>query len=98
MEIIKFLLSFFLEEYGGEKLAPVINALKENSFDIKKTLKNLDPEVAAPILKDLLGGGLKEMFNGGDKGFNAGKTYGLEPISEIADKEIVYTLNKYFYN
>ncbi len=98
MEILKFLLSFFLEEYGGEKLMPIFNALKENSFDIKKTLQNINPETAAPILKSLFDGGFKGVFGNAEKSSPTGKTYGLEPISEIADKEIVYTLNKYFYN
>ncbi len=78
-----------MEEYGGEKFMPVFNALKENSFDIKKTLQNISPETAAPILK--------EIFSAGKKSSPPKSgTAGLEPISSVADKEIIHTLNKYF--
>lgn len=93
MEILQFLLSFFMEEYGGGKFLPIFNALKENSFDLKKTLKNLTPETAAPFLKDVFSGMKKESPSNGSC---AG--YGLTPISEVADIEIVKTLNKYFRN
>ena len=59
MEILQFLLSFFANEYGGGKFAPVLELLKENSFDIMKTLKNINPQVIAPILKDMFSTNLK---------------------------------------
>lgn len=92
MEIIKFLLSFFLEEYGGKDLNGIFNLLKDNSFDIKKTLKNLTPETAAPIIKAVMSG----LKNKAAPTKTVGEVSKLTPISSFADREIVDTLNKYF--
>lgn len=89
MEILQFLLSFFLSEYGGGKFAPVFELLKENSFDIGKTLKSLDPKTVAPIVKDIFSSAQNKSPT-----VHVG-SFGLSPVKNIADKEIVYTLNKY---
>ena len=92
MEILQFLISFFLNEYGGEKLQSVFKVLKDNSFDIGKVIKNLTPETVAPILKEFL----KPNKNNTPTDFSVGEDYKLDPIARIADKDIVYTLNRYF--
>lgn len=92
MEILKFLLSFFMEEYGGKDLNGVFKLLEENSFDIKKTIKNLTPETAAPIIKAMMSG----IKNKGGTEKNVTDSLRLDPISSFADREIVDTLNKYF--
>lgn len=89
MEILQFLLSFFLSEYGGGKYAPVFELLKENSFDIGKTLKNLDPKKVAPIVKDIFSSAQKNSPT------ESVGHFGLSPVKNIADKEIVFALNKY---
>ncbi len=72
---------------GG--LVPIINLLRENSFDLKKTAQNLTPEKLAPII---------ESFSESAATY-AAKTNthanGLSPIANVADKEIIYTLNRY---
>lgn len=93
MEILQFLLSFFLNEYGGGKFAPILNLLKENSFDIKKVMANLNPETVAPIIKDFMNSAKKESPEA-----YSGHSEGLSPIAGIADKDVIYTLNKYFYD
>ena len=35
MEILRFLISFFLKEYGGEKFAPLMNELSKNNLILK---------------------------------------------------------------
>lgn len=92
MEILQFLLSFFMSEMGGGKLEPVLKALKENNFDIKSLLKNLNPEIIAPIIKDFMSKNEQNRPSGAH-----GRSVGLSPVAGIADKDIVYTLNKYFY-
>ena len=92
MEILQFLLSFFMSEMGGGKLEPVLKALKENNFDIKSLLKNLNPEIIAPIIKDFMSKNEQNRPSG-----THGRSVGLSPVAGIADKDIVYTLNKYFY-
>ena len=92
MEILRFFLTFLLKEYGGE-LKPVIDAFSQNNFDLKKVLNNLDVEKLAPIIKSFFEKGAKT------RPTNVGRDYyGLTPISGIADKDIIYTLNKYFYS
>ena len=54
-------------------------------------LKDITPDKIAPIIKDFLS----------DKkspAAYAGESVGLNPIANVADKDIVYTLNKYFYD
>ncbi len=92
MEILQFLLSFFLKEYGGafNNIVPIIESLRENSFDLKKTLSSLNPEVLEPILKTFASG-----FGGIKNNDGYPKDNRLSPIINIADKEIVYALNRY---
>lgn len=92
MEILQFLLSFFLNEYGG-KLSPIIELLKNNDFDIKKTLQNVNLETIAPLIKNFMENGTKNRPENSER-----SVAGLNPIAKIADKDIVYTLNKYFYD
>lgn len=90
MEILQSLLSFLLNEYGDGNFKPIFNLLKENSFDITKVLKNLKPETITPIIKEFLSKNNKSPTQ------TVGQGFGLNPIAKIADKEIVYTLNKFF--
>ena len=90
MEILQFLLNFFLTEYGGKDLAPFIESLSKNSFDLKSLLKNLNPETIAPLFKtfsDLT----KNM-----RPTNNCQAQGLNPIINFADERVVRSLNKYF--
>lgn len=92
MEIIKFLLSFFLNEYGGKDLTSIYELLERNSFDIGKTLKNLTPETIAPVIKVIT----ENFSNKKTPTETVGEKVGLAPLVSFADKEIVATLNKYF--
>ena len=65
--------------------------LKENSFDLKKVIKNIKPETATPILKELFN------FSGAKKPPENFRAEGLTPIMNIADEKIISTLNGYFY-
>lgn len=88
MEILKFLLSYFAKTYNINDYMPIFNLLKENSFDIKKTLSNLKPEYIKPLISLLL----KQKSppkNGED-------SYNLKPIYSFADKSIINSLNSYF--
>ena len=93
MEILQLLISFLAKEYGKD-FEPIFNHLKENNFDIKSAIKNIDISALIPLLERFI--------------FNETKNrpcqtqerdiQGLKPITQIADKDIVYTLNKYFYS
>lgn len=91
MEIIKALLSFILGD-KAETLSPVLDALKENSFDLVKFLNNLDLKTIAPVFDGLFGGkpngsAFAPVSESADK---------LSAIEKIADEKIVATLNEYF--
>lgn len=93
MEILRFLISFFLKEYGGEKFAPLLNELSKNNFDLKSLLNNVNLESLAPLLSAFMKNTTKNRPTE-----SAERNYSLAPIAGIADKDIVYTLNKYFYS
>jgi hypothetical protein len=66
--------------------------LKDNSFDIKKVINSLNPEILEPIIKEFTNA--KKTNPTETVGFGEG----LKPIAAFADKDVVYTLNKYFYS
>lgn len=96
MEILQNLLSFFIKEYDGGKFKPIFELLKNNSFDIKKALGNLNLDDIAPLIQEFF-----KYNNTNDKSKSSAvfsQGFGLNPIAKIADKDIVYTLNQYFYS
>lgn len=93
MEILQFLLSFFLEEYGGQDFEPLLNAFKENSFDVKKVLSSIDPKDILPVVMKFMNSFGK---NESPTENPVGQSYGTAPISDVADKEIVDILNNYY--
>lgn len=94
MEILQFLLNFILKEYNGGKYQEIFKLLQENSFDVKNILRNGNPETLEPILKTIFSVFSKNQ-NESPKNYSE-ESFGLNPIIKIADKEIVYALNKHF--
>ena len=80
-----------LSSNGVQTLLPIFNLLKENSFDIKRVLNNLTPETLAPVLKMLA----ENNANKPVSVFNNDSAVGVTPIANVADKDIVYALNRY---
>lgn len=74
-----------------QTLLPILNLLRENSFDVKKALNNLTPETLAPIIKAL---SENNRPTATQSSFTA-EPVGVTPIANVADKEIVYILNRY---
>ncbi len=92
MEILKTLLSTLLGDGKNDNLASVIKLFSDNSFDIKKVLQNLDLSAILPILLKFL----SKNTPAPAKSYSV-QGYGLNPITNLADKEIVYTLGRYFH-
>lgn len=92
MEILKALLSFILGE-RAEALSPLIDALKDNSFDLLKFLSGADADKIAPLIKEFFGAKQDGAFRT-EEPFSAPTK--LSAIEKIADEEIVATLNRYF--
>ena len=91
MEILQLLLSFLLKEFGGEKLAPILNGLQNGNFNLQNILSSITPEMLSSVFKLFS----SEQNNTPCPDIFSGQGYGLNPIAQIADKDIVYTLNKY---
>lgn len=70
-------------------LVPVINLLRENSFDIKKTVSSITPETLMKVGNELLKNSAPQST------FHETEKNGVSPIANIADKDIVYILNRY---
>ena len=73
-----------LSSFLGENFNSIENLLNFNIND----LKNLNLEKVLPIILQFIN----------KKDFEKPKSCNLSPISNLADKEIVYALNKYFSN
>ncbi len=89
MEILQFLTEFFKNNQNLKAILPIIEILRNNNFDIKKALSSLTPEMIKPIVEQF-----SIAINNPKNAFYE-KSQGLTPISNIADKDIVYSLNKY---
>lgn len=85
---ISDILKNFVSENNLSALLPILKLLGENSFDIKKTLGGITPETLIKLSGELL----KE--NPPKTAYKTEKI-GVSPIANIADKDIVYTLNRY---
>ena len=93
MEILHILLSFLLKEFGGEQLQPLLNAFKDNDFNLKTVLSCLTPEMLAPVFQAFISNKQNPCTES-----NSVQGQGLLAIADVADKDIIYTLNKYFYS
>lgn len=87
-DIIKNLFS----DKTAETVLPILNLLRENSFDLKKVMQNLTPEKIIPVVQAFAAA--KGGENNANPPFNAQKS-GVSAIANVADKEIVYCLNRY---
>lgn len=88
------LIKNFLSNENVEAIVPIIELLRDNGFDLKRTLTSLTPEKLASVFEKLFQTGVNSGVNNGNvnKPFNAG---GVTPIAQVADSEIVYALNRY---
>lgn len=91
MEILKFLLTLLNNGDLQNNLSSLLTLFNKGSLDLKSLLSNLNLETLAPLLKDFFNQ-KPHPTQTVERGF------GLNPIAKIADKDIVYTLNKYFYS
>lgn len=91
MDLLQFLISFFTKEFGEEKLAPILNAIKDNSFNLSALLNPEFLSIIMPLLSEFF---IKQ--NNTPTAFSVGDEYRLSPISRIADENIIYQLNRYF--
>lgn len=86
---MQFILNFLT---GGSRAVQraLHSLLEQNNFNLQEVIKNLDFEKLAPILSAF--SGEKEA---GSFDFSKEPTYPLAPIAAVADRDIVYALNRY---
>ncbi len=89
MDLLQFITSLLGNDNMVKLLSPIIELLRQNSFDIKKVLASVDPEMLKPIIEEFM-----QSINN-RPAQSAERIDGLQPISNIADKDIIFTLNKY---
>ena len=90
MEILQQFLSFIIKEFGLTNLAPLLSGLGNGNFNLQNFLSNLKLENLMPIISTFMNVLNKNPTE------TVGIYHGLTPIENIADKEIVLTLNNYF--
>ena len=89
MELLQIFSTLFGDNKFVNLISPIIELLRQNSFDIKKALESADPEMLKPIVEEFI----KNINNRPAQ--SAERVDGLMPISNIADKDIVFALNKF---
>lgn len=89
MEILQFLMSLLKNSSALEKFAPLFNLLEQNNFDIRRTLSCVKPEMLRPIIEEL-----SVLYKNKSPTDFVGQENALSPILNIADKEIVFCLNR----
>ena len=85
MDLLSFLLSFLSEQF---KNSPILKSFSENGFDLQAILNNLNLEDVTALIGQIINSRQQQV----EREFNT------KPIINIADKEIVYSLNRYFYS
>lgn len=90
MEILQLLTNLLSGEELG-KFQPFFELLKSSDFNLSKILQNLTPEHLQPVI-NAFASQTKSRTE------SVRQYSGLSPISKIADKEVVYSLNKYLSN
>lgn len=90
MEFFQYAAEILLDALGESKLQPLLNILKKNDFDVKKTVAELKSETVLPLLKEFLAAQAAPI----NRNFNE-ESYGTQPITDVADEKIVTLLNRY---
>ncbi len=91
MDFLQTVLNFLGS--NGESVKNLLQLLSENSFDLHKILGKLTPESIGEILSETIKSRSQNAENGTeDFSFDS---VGLTPIANIADKEVVFALNRY---
>ena len=95
MEILQFLLSFFIEEYGAEGLSRLLKSAAENGLDIKSIFPSLNANDISDALNSLFN---NNAYGNKKDGRNNTPVYGVTPLKNIADKELLTRLENYVFS
>lgn len=87
MQILDTLLSLLTSPDAKEKIAPILDAISKNNFNLAEVLKNIDITAVLPLVQSL--------FSQKQQTPPPVNANPLSPVSDIADREIVFALNRY---
>lgn len=93
MESLQYILNLLFPEKAKE-LGALLQYAAKNRFDLNEMLKNLDLVSLAPLLGGLFSSPAAEHARTGENE-SAQSASPLTPIAAVADKDIVYCLNRY---
>ena len=85
MNLIEFLFSYLKDNYKDN---PIVKTITENGLDLKRALNGISMEDIGALLGQILN----------SRSNQKEREFMTEPIINIADKDIVYSLNRYFYS
>lgn len=89
MELVQFLINQFFGDNPPPIVNAILNFLRSSNFDVEGFLKNFKFEKIYQVL-NAFSSQNKSRTN------NVRQNFGISPISNLASKEIVCSLNKYF--
>ena len=90
MESLQYILNLLFPEKAKE-LGALLQYAAKNRFDLNEMLKNLDLAALAPLLGGLFGGAETPARHAAEKT----AVSPLEPVAAVADRDIVFCLNRY---
>lgn len=93
MNLLQILTSFLSNSENSKALINLLADLLNGNFNLENFLKNINIEKVFNILSPLL-----QTNGANDKSQNQNVGLALKPITPFADKDVVYSLNKYFEN
>ena len=91
--MLELFLTLLLGKEKSEKLSPLLIALKNNGYDLKSTLKNLDISALMPLVTSFTEG----FFTAQEQPTTPPITTDFDDIKTIAGEEITDLLDGYFY-
>ena len=91
MEILQILLSLLGQDKSEDNLKSIISLILNSFPDLKNLAEKLNLSAILPIIKNIFSQNEKCSTEFVEQGV------GLDPIVNIADKDIVYTLGRYFH-
>ena len=89
MNLLQFLTSLFSNPESRNGILQLLGNILNGNFNLAEILSNLNIEKALSLIAPLF-----QQNNQNDKKTQSGFT--LSPIENFANKDIVYSLNKYF--
>ncbi|PWM70153.1 MAG: hypothetical protein DBX59_11470 [Bacillota bacterium] len=94
MELLQTILNMILPNGRAQQLEPLLQYAMQNNFSLPDMLKNIDITALAPLLGGLFSSGANAQPSA-PAAEPLHSASPLAPVAAVADKDIVYCLNRY---